>query len=188
VTITNHAGVTSVSFLPPTLSDGFVVTADGCVGKLAPGKSCEIEVAYAPTALGTQLGTMLVNSNASSGQRPIKLKGKAFAPPLKMQPKALDFGLVRIRARTQPGSASSTQTITLSNPSPVPITLTVAPAATPPYNVITNTCATLAPNGGTCTISVEFAPVSPGTFQGTLEIRDNGAKSPQHIKLNGSAN
>ena len=69
----------------------------------------------------------------------------------------------------------------------MPITLTVAPAATPPYNVTANTCATLAPNG-TCTISVEFAPVSPGTFQGTLEIRDNGAKSPQHIKLNGSAN
>jgi hypothetical protein len=180
VTVTNRTGVTFVTFSTPTLSDGFVVTNNNCVGKLAPGKSCEIEVAFAPTALGMQRGTLLINSNAKSGNRPVKLKGKGVAPPLKMQPKTVDFGQIQ-------ASATTSQTITLINQSPVPITLTVAPAATPPYNVIANTCATIAPNGGTCTISVEFNPGSAGQFKGTLELRDNAAKSPQHIKLQGRA-
>jgi hypothetical protein len=180
VMVTNRTGVTSVTFLAPTISGGFFVTSNGCVGELAPGASCGLGIAYAPTTMGTQRGTLRINSNAASGQRSVKLKGKGFAPALKIRPKSLDFGLVA-------GSASSAQTVTLTNLSPVSITLTVAPAATPPYNVTANTCATLAAKGGTCTISVEFDPGSSGEFKGKLEIHDNGAKSPQHIKLRGIA-
>ena len=46
---------------------------------------------------------------------------------------------------------------------------------------------TLAANGGTCTISVEFAPSKRGSYTGTLELQDDAAKSPQHIELNGSS-
>jgi hypothetical protein len=53
--------------------------------------------------------------------------------------------------------------------------------------VTANTCTTIAPNGGTCAISVEFAPHTHGKYQGTLEIHDNAANSPQHIKLFGSS-
>jgi hypothetical protein len=181
VTVTNRTGVTSVTFYAPTISDGFIVASNGCVGKLAPGASCTIEVAYAPTATGAQHGKLLINNNASSGQRPVKLSGKGYAPPLKMQPKALNFGQVFA------GTAGKPQNVTLINPSPVSITLTTAPAATPPYNVIANTCTTIAPNGGTCAITVEFAPSGPGKFTGKLELQDNGAKNPQHIKLRGTA-
>jgi len=181
VTVTNRTGLTSVTFYPPTISDGFIVPSNGCVGKLAPGASCTIEVAYAPTATGSQHGTLLINNNASSGQRPVKLTGKAFAPSLKLQPKSLDFGQIFA------GTAGKSQNVTLTNPSPVSITLKTAPAATPPYNVIANTCTTIAPNGGTCTITVEFAPSSPGKFTGKLELQDNAAKNPQHIKLHGTA-
>jgi hypothetical protein len=181
VTVTNQTGLTPVTFGDPAVSDGFVVASNGCVVKLAPGASCTIQVAYAPTATGAQHGTLLVNSNASSGQRSVKLSGKGIAPPLKMAPKSLNFGQVFS------GTAGKSQNVTLTNSSPVSITLTAAPAATPPYNVIANTCSTIAPNGGTCTISVEFAPTGPGKFTGKLELQDNGAKSPQHIKLRGTA-
>jgi hypothetical protein len=148
---------------------------------LAPGASCTIEVAYAPTAVGSQHGTLQINSNAARSQQPVKLSGKGFAPTLKMQPKALKYGQILASTGTK------SQNVTLINSSPVSITLTAAPAATPPYNVIANTCDTIAANGGTCTISVEFAPTGPGRFTGKLEIQDNGAKSPQHIKLHGTA-
>jgi len=148
---------------------------------LAPGASCTIEVAYAPTATGSQHGTLLINNNAVTGQQPVTLRGKGVAPSLKTQPKALNFGQVFASA------AGKSQNVTLINPSPVSITLTAAPAATPPYNVIANTCTTIPANGGTCTISVEFVPTGPGKFTGKLEIQDNGAKSPQHIKLHGTA-
>ena len=181
MTVTNRTGLTSVTFAAPTISDGFIVTSNGCVGKLAPGASCTIAIAYAPTATGTQHGTLQINSNASGGQRSVKLTGKGFAPSLKIQPRSLNFGQILA------GGGSTSRPVTLTNSSPVSITLTVAPAATPPYNVTANTCTSIAPNGGTCTVTVEFAPVARGKFTGKLEIHDNGAKNPQVIKLRGIA-
>jgi len=181
VTITNRTGLESVTFSAPTVSDGFTVTSNGCVAKLAPGASCTIALAYAPTATGIQHGTLLVNSNAANGQQQVKLTGKGFAPSLKTQPKSLNFGQIFA------GAGGVSRDVTLTNPSPVSITLTVAPAATPPYNVTANTCASIAPSGGTCTITVEFAPTTRGKFPGKLQIQDNAAKNPQQIKLRGTA-
>jgi hypothetical protein len=180
VSVTNRTGLTSVTFAAPTISDGFIVTSNGCVGKLAPRATCTIALAYTPTATGTQHGTLQINSNASGGQRSVKLTGQGFAPSLKVQPKSLNFGQIF-------AGGSTPRDVTLSNPSSVSITLTVAPAATPPYNVTGNTCASIAPNGGTCTVTVEFAPLARGKFTGKLEIHDNGAKNPQQIQLRGIA-
>ena len=186
VTVTNRSQNNSVFFSEPTISDGYIVTSNGCVGglgsgELGPGKTCDINVAYAPTALGIQHGKLLINTNATRGRRAVKLKGKGIAPRLKIKPRSLSFG------RVQAGATSPAQDVTLTNLSAVSITLTVAPAATPPYNVSANTCSTLAANGGTCTISVEFDPGSSGEFNGRLRIRDNAAKNPQHVDLLGIA-
>ena len=181
VTVTNHAGSRPIRFLKPTISDGFMVTSNECVGELAPGKSCDLGVAYTPTKLGVNRGILRINSHDTSRSWSVKLRGRGVAPPNKIKPKLLDFGQVAI------STVKRAQSVTLSNPSAVSITLAVAPAATPPYNVTANTCETLAAKGGTCTISVEFDPRSAGEFKGTLEIRDNGAKSPQHIQLQGIA-
>ena len=181
VTVTNHAASRPIRFLEPTISGGFTVTSNYCVGELAPGKSCDLEVAYTPTMLGVKRGILRINTNAASRSWSVKLRGKGVAPPIKIKPKSLDFGRVPI-SKVKPAKS-----VTLSNPSAVSITLAGAPAATPPYNITANTCGTLAAKSGTCTISVEFDPRSPGEFKGTLEIRDNGAKSPQHVELFGVA-
>jgi hypothetical protein len=181
VTVTNHAGSRPIKFLKPTVSAGFIVTSNGCVGELAPGKSCDLEVAYTPTMLGVKRGNLRINCSRTSRSWSVKLRGRGVAPAIKIKPKSLDFGRVPI------STVKPVQSVTLSNPNAVAITLAVAPAATPPYNVTANTCGTLAAKGGTCTISVEFAPGSQGEFKGTLEIRDNGARSPQHVELLGIA-
>ena len=178
VTVVNTASSASVTLLP-TASSGFVVTSSTCPTVMPPGGSCTIEVAFVPTAKGKQTGQLQMNSNAKFGVRAIKLKGKGLAPKMKTRPKSLSF------QQTSAEAVSSPQTITVVNDSPAPISLTTAPAATPPFNVTANTCQTIAPNGGTCTISVEFAPHKRGKYQGTLEIHDNAGSSPQHIKLFG---
>ena len=181
VTVTNHAGSKPIKFLKPTISAGFMVTSNECVGELAPGKSCDLEVACTPTKLGVKRGILRINTNATSRSWSVKLRGRGVAPAIKIKPKSLDFGTVQI------SKVTPAKSVTLSNPSAVSITLAGAPAATPPYNVTANTCGTLAAKTGTCTISVEFAPGSRGEFKGTLEIRDNGAKSPQQVELLGIA-
>jgi hypothetical protein len=50
----------------------------------------------------------------------------------------------------------------------------------------TNTCQQpLAPNGGTCTISVSFTPTVTGTATGTLTVTDGASNSPQTASLTG---
>jgi hypothetical protein len=130
---------------------------------------------------GKQNGRLQLSSNAMFGVRSIKLKGRGVAPKMKARPKSLSFEPVPADA------VSSAHSITLVNDSPAPISFTTAPAATPPFNVTANTCTTLAANGGTCTISVEFAPHKHGKYHGTLELQNDAADSPQHVKLFGSS-
>jgi Abnormal spindle-like microcephaly-assoc'd, ASPM-SPD-2-Hydin len=106
------------------------------------------------------------------------LKGKGSAAKLRSKPKSVSF------EATSPGAVSASHDVTIVNDGAAPISFTAAPAATPPFNVTSNTCGTLAPNGGSCTISVEFAPHQRGRYSGTLELRNTG-NSPQHIKLLG---
>ncbi len=181
VTVTNTAGTASVILSAPTVSSGFVVTSNNCPLVMPPRGSCTIAIASAPTAKGKQNGQLQLNSNAKFGVRAIKLKGKGLAPKMTAHPKSVSFEPVSADA------VSSAHSITLTNDSPAPISFTTAPAATPPFNVTANTCTTIAANGGTCTISVEFAPHKRGKYHGTLELRNDAADSPQHIKLFGSS-
>jgi hypothetical protein len=179
VTAINKTANTPLTSSPPTVSSGFAVMSSDCPETLQPGASCAIEVASVPTAKGNQTGQLQLNSNAMFGLHTVKLKGRGVPPKLKMSPSSLSFAGVSADA------VSPSQSITLLNDSPSPILFATAPAATPPFNVTANTCNTLAANGGTCTISVEFAPHTPGKYVGTLELRDDAAGSPQHIKLLG---
>ena len=179
VTLSNAHSLTPVTLWQPNVSSGFAVMSNNCPARLQPGASCTLEVASVPTSAGKQTGQLQLNSNARSGMRTVKLKGKGLAAKMKTRPKSLRFGPVSAEA------VSSSQSITVVNDSPAPVSLTTAPAATPPFNVSANTCQTIAANGGTCTISVEFAPPKHGKYAGILELRDNAANSPQHIKLFG---
>jgi hypothetical protein len=178
VTVINTSANATVT-LSPTASTGFVMTLSTCRTAMPPRSSCTIGVAFVPTAKGKQNGQLQLNSNAMNGVRAIKLKGKGVAPKMRTKPKSLSF------TQTSVNAVSSPQSITVVNDTPAPISFITAPAATPPFNVTANTCNTIAPNGGTCTISVEFAPHKRGKYQGTLEIHDNAVTSPQHIKLFG---
>jgi hypothetical protein len=181
VTVVNTAPVNSVIMSEPTVSTGFMITSDNCPTVLGPRASCTIGVASVPTVKGKQTGQLRLNSNAEYGTRSIALKGKGVAPKVKANPKSLSF------ERVAPEAVSSSHSVTIVNDTPKPVSFTAAPAATPPFNVTANTCGTLAPNGGTCTVSVEFAPHARGKYVGTLELRHTAANSPQHVKLFGNS-
>ncbi len=178
VKLTNTAAGTAVT-LGPAISGGFVMTSSNCPSVMPPKSSCTISIASAPTGKGKQSGQLQLNSNARFGVRTIKLKGKGMAARIRTRPKSLSFEPLSADA------VSSSQSITVINDSPAPISFTTAPAATPPFNVTANTCNTIAANGGTCTVSVEFAPHKHGRYSGTLELHDTAGNSPQHIKLFG---
>ncbi|MGO8734397.1 MAG: FG-GAP-like repeat-containing protein [Terriglobia bacterium] len=49
-----------------------------------------------------------------------------------------------------------------------------------------STSSTVAPYGGTCTITVTFTPFAPGTRTATLTVTDNASNSPQTVSLIGT--
>src|SRR5271167_3124787 len=103
-----------------------------------------------------------------------------------INPKELSFGKVMV------DTVSAAKTVKVSNPNSSAISITsIAPSG--PFAVSANTCGPmLAAKPATCTVSVTFNPTSEtktkGTKEsGTLTITDDAEKSPQKVKLKGTA-
>ena len=84
------------------------------------------------------------------------------APTVSISPASLAFGDVA------PGS-SATLALTLSNTDTTAVDVTVGafPAG---FDRLNGTCGTSLASGSTCTIGVEFAPIDPGSYGGTVVI------------------
>ncbi len=139
----------------------------------------------APSAIGFSVPTYTPNITGQLSRR--ILGGNWFivqssAPVAQILPLALDFGTQIVNGLSTPKTVSVTN---VSNASPMAITgITVstgflqnnncppAPQALPP--------------GSTCTITVNFVPVSGGQFSGSLIINDN-AGGPHTVTLTGNA-
>ena len=158
--------------------------AQTCVGQaIQPGATCQVAVTFTPSSAGVAPeGSLVVTSNASDPSVSVKLKGKAKTAGITITPKSLSFGKVAI------GESSAAMTVTLTNENPLVMTL-AAPTLTDPRGEFaidtTNCTATLAVNGGTCSISVLFHPTAKGSAKGELHLNDDAAGSPQQVKLSG---
>ena len=90
---------------------------------------------------------------------------------------------------TQPeGSTSAAQTATLTNGQTTALTITSITVSSN-FTKTATTCP-LTPSklaaGGTCAISVAFAPTATGALTGTLTVKDNAGNSPQTDSLSGT--
>jgi hypothetical protein len=97
---------------------------------------------------------------------------------LNASPTSLSFGDVAS------GSTSSAQTVTVSNPGSSAASVSSV-SVTGAFSQ-TNTCGTSIPAGGTCTVSVKFAPTSGGALTGTLTIATSAPGGPITVALSGT--
>jgi hypothetical protein len=113
----------------------------------------------------------------------------AVAPPpeVTVTPSPLNFGNQCIN------TTSATQTVTATNIGPSAITMDTVTASAPfteTDNCITSSPLAGAPagqtTGGSCKVSVAFAPTTAGPFSGTLTLTDSDSSSPQKVTLNGA--
>lgn len=94
-------------------------------------------------------------------------------------PTALSFGSVAT------GSASAAQTVTVANPTNS--AATVSSIATSGDFSQANTCGSSIAAGGSCTVSVKFAPTATGARSGTLTINAGGVTSTVSLSGTGTA-
>ena len=180
--------LTNVQAMPLTISDiavsgSFTQTGGTCPlspTTLAGGASCTILIAFTPTAVAPETGTLTVVDSASNSPQMVSLTGTGITP-VTLSASTLNLGTVAV------GNTSATKTVTLTNHENMPVSFTgiVASGA---FAVATNTCGTSIAAASTCTVGVTFSPTTTGAATGALTFTDNAANSPQIVSLTGTGN
>ena len=104
--------------------------------------------------------------------------GGTSGSALTASPSSLSFGNVAT------GSTSSAQTVTVSNPGSTAASVSSVSASGPFAE--TNTCGGSIAAGGSCTVSVTFAPTGTGSASGTLSVASSAPGSPLTVALSGT--
>jgi hypothetical protein len=104
--------------------------------------------------------------------------GGGPASALTALPSSLSFG------NQTAGTTSGAQTVTVSNPNATAVSVSQL-AVSGPFTQ-TNTCGASIAGGGSCTVSVAFAPTAAGSASGSLTVASNAPGSPLTVGLSGT--
>ncbi len=100
------------------------------------------------------------------------------ASALSASPSSLSFASAAV------GSASAAQTVTVSNPGTAAASVSSV-SASGPFSE-TSTCGSSIAAGGSCTVSVKFAPTATGSASGNLSVASSAPGSPLTVALSGT--
>ena len=149
---------------------------------LAGGASCHISVTFSPGSMGTIAGQITVTDSALDNVQAFSVTGTALQAVVTLSPTSIDFG-------DQVVGSTTTKTVTLSNTGTSDLTITSISGAVSPYTESDNcprSPSTISP-GGSCTITVTFAPTTWGNYSPEVVVFDNAVYSAQFLYVNGSA-
>ena len=181
VTLTNSGGV-ALTGISAAASGPFQVTSN-CGTQLAGGSSCGIGVVFAPTAAGTQTGTLTVSD--ALRQQTVPLSGSGLEPPaIGVSPASLTF------AAQQVGVASTALVLTVSNTGGAPMAnvgFQITGQSAGSFSTGTTSCGATLSNGSSCTVQVIFTPAAAGGNAATLTVSSSTAGvNPVAVALSGS--
>ena len=182
-------GLANIGDLPLTgiaiAVSGPFTESDNCNGQLAAGSNCSISVQYAPTAAGTQTGTLTVADVTRAQAQTVALSGTGLLPPeLGVSPASLSF-------TGQPvGVASPPATLTVTNTGGAPLAnvgFQITGPAASSFTIGATTCGAALNNGSSCTVQVVFTPAAASGGTATLTISSStlGVAAVQ-VPLNGN--
>ncbi len=182
VTLTNQQ-TTAVAISGLTVSSQFTQT-NNCPASLAPGASCSLSVAFAPTAAGYPTGAVTVSFTAGAASSlQLYLAGATTLSYVKITPAAYDFGNVQIN------TSSAAQSFTVTNSYTQPVTIASIATTLPQFTVSSSTCpaspATLASNAS-CNVMVTFKPTQIGSLSDALTVTHNAPGSRAAASLTGT--
>ena len=147
-----------------------------CPATLQPGAACALTINFTPQGLGSRPGTVTIVDSTPTSPEVIQLVGTGSA--VRMNPSSLGFGPVQL-------NASSSLPVVISNVGAAQLKLTNI-AASNGYSQ-TNNCGGKLVSGGSCTITVTFAPTVSGDSSGALTIYSTDPGSPHWIALTATA-
>ncbi|MGH9645029.1 MAG: choice-of-anchor D domain-containing protein, partial [Terriglobales bacterium] len=158
-------------------------------GTLPAGAMCTLPVTFAPLTSGTLNESLTLTDNSLNevnATQSISLTGTATGSAsgtASLTPSSLTFPGQLV------GTAGTAETVTLTNTSASNLTLSIDSISVSSNFAETTTCGASLAQGGSCTISVAFAPTTAGDLTGTLTVQDNAStdNGQQTVALAGSA-
>lgn len=176
VTLTNPSGVALA--ISKISASGDFAASNNCGSTLGPGKNCQADVTFSPTATGPRTGLLSFADSAESSAQTLALVGTGVQALAQLSPASLSFTSQVV------GTTSAAQALTLTNSGDE--ALSISSIAISGDFAETNTCGATVPAGSSCTVSVTFTPNGSGTQSGTLTVTDNAPGSPQAAALSGT--
>jgi hypothetical protein len=161
-------------------------TADYAVGGTCPqspntlgaGLSCNINVTFTPSGVGTRAASLTLIDNASTSPQSVTLTGTGIAP-VTIAPTSRTFSGRLL------GTTSTTQTVTLTNDLATELRFSSI-MASGDFAVASNSCGSGIGAGAQCTVGLTFTPTSVGLRPGTLIVNHNAFGSPSQVALSGT--
>jgi hypothetical protein len=176
----NYANYGNVTVSSVTVQGAdFKLSKNGCSNVFPPDTGCgDVEISFTPSQAGLRSGTVTVVASDTTSPHVATLQGTGVSAGLGTPSVTnLSFGPQKVGTRSQP------QIVTLNNTGTG--TLTLAGIAASSQFTETSTCKSTLTAGGSCTISVIFAPTMRGMLDGSLTVQDDGLGSPHTISLSG---
>jgi subtilisin family serine protease len=163
ITVTNSNQAT-YSISSVNVSGDFAQSSN-CIGSLAAGASCSINVTFTPTVRGAETGTLTMSGNFPGSNPTVTLSGTGQLLAASLTPSSLAFPPQLV------SSTSTAQTLTYSNTGDLPVSISGI-SVTGDF-AETSTCGASLSAGTNCSISVTFTPTARGTRTGTFSITGN---------------
>ncbi len=163
----NHCSllnINSISLNPP---NEFILNSASCP-PIERGKSCTFTVQLNASAFGLRTAYLTIESNASNKPAAtVKLTGNAKPPVASVSSSAVDF-------RTVLTGNVAEKRIPIRNTGLSDLLITgIASGGDPSFTIDTGACSGRLNASQSCTLPVRFAPVSAGSFAGTITITSN---------------
>jgi hypothetical protein len=181
--------LTNIGDLPLTgisiAVSGPFTESDNCNSQLTADSNCAISVQYAPTAAGTQTGTLTVADVTRAQAQTVALTGTGLLPPaFGVSPASLSF------TAQQVGVASPPATLTVTNTGGAPLAnvgFQITGPAASSFTTGATTCGATLNNGSSCTLQVIFTPAATGGSAAMLIVSSStlGVTAAQ-VPLNGN--
>jgi hypothetical protein len=178
--VATNLGSTPITFNGSSVNGpDFGVSSSTCVGVLAAGANCQINVVFHPTAAGSFNEILTVDNSDPTGAQFVQLHGSAGA--LAVSATSLNLGTVTV------GVTGSTKgALTLTNTGSSTITFTSWMYSDSQYHSDpSSTCGSSLAASSSCVVYIDFTPTATGTRSGKLTIVDSDPSSPTTITLAG---
>ena len=169
-TVTNNSSA-AVTIASASISQSvFQFSSPALPLTLSPGQSAKVVVAFAPQAVGTPSGNVVLTTNlASSSQLQIGVSGKAVnAGSLAPSPQSVSFGNVAV-------GQSLAQTVSVTNPGGSTVTVSQASASSAAFALSGMALPLTIGPGQSTSFTVVFTPKTTGAASGSVSLTGSAA-------------